>query len=321
MLCEASALSFLPSSFDPHTHYKLFEKLNNQIKTAAAVSMSSLLFLNIQPVDAGMLTFPLPAPLKNNIALVRSGECYADSRHEIQTNPVKKLRQDNSLTFKGREQAIAAADELNKIGFSPTYIWTSNTERAYETATIIARECQLGQNRIVPEYSFLDARSVGIFEGKNDEEAWQKIHQQDEQQGINFKAPENIDGTPSDSVSNVLVRDNQLVSTIESMYSGENVLIVSPDSDVLSILVAATANEDPDGTLPLHARYQFKNGEIRLLKPTVVVSDRLITGQTQAEADITNRKMKAMRVAGTSKFSKTTPDSWVDLWHITTDLQ
>jgi hypothetical protein len=32
------------------------------------------------------------------------------------------------------------------------------------------------------------------------------------------------------------MRSNQLVSTMESMYSGENIVIVSPDSDVLSIL-------------------------------------------------------------------------------------
>jgi hypothetical protein len=61
---------------------------------------------------------------------------------------------------------------MSKMDFLPTFIWTSNTERAYETASIIAREFQLGQNRIVPEYSFLDARAVGAFEDKNDEASW-----------------------------------------------------------------------------------------------------------------------------------------------------
>ena len=49
----------------------------------------------------GMLTFPLPAPLKNSFVLVRSGESFADVQHEIQTNPVKKLRTDNALTEEG----------------------------------------------------------------------------------------------------------------------------------------------------------------------------------------------------------------------------
>ena len=71
-----------------------------------AVASTTVNFINPNDVHAGMLTFPLPAPLKNNIILVRSGESFADSRHEIQTNPVKKLRQDNALTAKGREQVI-----------------------------------------------------------------------------------------------------------------------------------------------------------------------------------------------------------------------
>lgn len=54
-----------------------------------------------------MLTFPLPAPLKNNFILVCAGVRSADVQHEIQTNPVKKLRQDNALTF---ESAYVHAD-------------------------------------------------------------------------------------------------------------------------------------------------------------------------------------------------------------------
>ena len=63
--------------------------------------------------------------------------------------------------MKGRTQVADAVKTLNEIGFSPSFIWVSNTERAYETAVMMARELQLGQNRIIPEYSFLDARAAG----------------------------------------------------------------------------------------------------------------------------------------------------------------
>lgn len=76
-----------------------------RVATIAAAS-AAVGYFNPNEALAGMLTFPLPAPLKNNIILVRSGESFADARHEIQTNPVKKLRQDNALTSKGREQVI-----------------------------------------------------------------------------------------------------------------------------------------------------------------------------------------------------------------------
>jgi hypothetical protein len=51
------------------------------------------------------------------------------------------------FSFPGRIQAIDASHTLESMGFQPTYIWASNTERSYETAAIIAREVQLGQNR------------------------------------------------------------------------------------------------------------------------------------------------------------------------------
>lgn len=270
---------------------------------------------------ADMLTFPLPQPLKNNIMLMRSGESFADAANTVQTNPVKKLRTDNALTAKGREQVIEATKEMIDIDFSPSFIWTSNTERSYETAKIVAQELQLGQNRIIPEYSFLDSRSMGTYENSNAEAAYEAVHEQDRKQGINYKPPPNNDGTPSESVTDVLVRGNQLVSTMESMYSGENILIVSPDSENLSILSAALYNEDPDKSLPIHAQFSFKNGEIRRLVPFVKLRETLVTGQTQAEAEVNNRKMRALRLAGAAKGASNgvADNDWSDFWHASVD--
>jgi broad specificity phosphatase PhoE len=267
---------------------------------------------------ADMLLFPLPAPLKNNFLLMRAGESFADARHEIQTNPVKKLRQDNSLTPEGREQAIKAAKDIMASGFLPTFIRVSTTERSYETAVIVAKEIGLGQNRIVPEYSFLDARAAGIYEGLEDS-IWDTVHSNDEKQGVLWRPPPNTDGTPTESVSDVLVRGNQLVSTVESMYSGENVVIISPDSDNLSILTAALISEDPDESLPHHSKYSFKNGEWRFLYPVVKRSSLLVTGQTRDEADVSNRKYRALRLSGAARMVSKVEPSWRDLWHLSVD--
>ena len=124
----------------------------------------------------------------------------------------------------------------------------------------------------------------------------------------------------SESVADVLVRANQLVSTIESMYSGENVLIISPDSDNLSVLQAALSDEDPDASLPKHSRFSFKNGEMRELLTVVKPTELLVTGQTQDEADIMYRKMKALRVGGNRAYlGSASTESWVDLWHLSID--
>lgn len=255
-------------------------------------------------VSAGMLTFPLPAPMKNNVILMRAGESKRDAEDKIETNPVKKLAVANALTPEGRLQVLDAAKRIcenGEIGLVPSWIYTSNTERAYESATILARECQLGQNRVVPEFSFLDARGMGSYEGKSQKESREELHRLDEEEGASYKPPPATDGTPSDSVKDVLVRANQLVSTLEGLYSGENVLIVSPDDEILSILQSALVDTEPDKSLPKHARFSWKNGEFRPLTTTVVVSENLVTGQTVDEADLTNRKFKAMRVAGVAR--------------------
>ena len=104
--------------------------------------------------NAGMLTLPLQSPLHNNIWLVRAGQSYADERDEIQTNPVKKLRMDNGLTPQGQEEARLAAKKLLDDGVTPTFIWTSNTERAYEFAKIMANELVQNNNKeILQKYA------------------------------------------------------------------------------------------------------------------------------------------------------------------------
>lgn len=46
------------------------------------------------------------------------------------------------------------------------------------------------------------------------------------------------DGTPNESVQDVFVRVTQLMSILETQYAGNTVVIVSPDSDNLSVLQA-----------------------------------------------------------------------------------
>ena len=101
------------------------------------------------------------------------------------------------------------------------------------------------------------------------------------------------------------------------MYSGENVVILSPDGDNLSILQAALIDDKPDASIPKHARFAMGNGGVRRLEYVVKPSELLVTGQTHAEADATFRKMKALRVAGEPV--KTEPDTWLDIWKLSVD--
>ena len=58
------------------------------------------------------------------------------------------------------------------------------------------------------------------------------------------KPPPIDDGTPNESVADVFVRVTQLMSILETQYSEETIIIVSPDSDNLTILQAGLVGLD-----------------------------------------------------------------------------
>ena len=240
---------------------------------------------------------------------MKSGQSEAEAGDIVITKPVKKTSLSNSLTEKGKQQAIDAAFQMMGLGFYPSYIWAGITQRSYETATIMAREFQLGQNRLIPVYSFLDPRGMGMYEGRPLQESLAEVHRQDEVYGVSYKPPRGEDETPSESVTQVLARDNQLLSTIETMYSGENVLIVSPDTEVLSVLTAALNSDDPDRDLPRHGQYQFENGEFRRLIPFV----KPVIPLSQEELDANTRGMRAFRIKGLGAVLDTSESNWFDL--------
>lgn len=60
----------------------------------------------------------------------------------------------------------------------------------------------------------------------------------------NTKPPPIGNGTPNESVADVFVRVTQLMSVIETQYTGDTVIIVSPDSDNLTVLQAGLVGLD-----------------------------------------------------------------------------
>jgi broad specificity phosphatase PhoE len=84
-------------------------------------------------------------------------------------------------------------------------------------------------------YSFLDARGVGALEGLRLGTVYQQVFDGD-QQDANWHPPKGYDGTPPESAADVLTRMRQLLSVTETQYTGEDVVIITPDSDTLSIL-------------------------------------------------------------------------------------
>lgn len=100
------------------------------------------------------------------ILLVRHGESTANTDRVLSNTGWR-----HGLTEKGMEQAKHAADRIIPFFGRPDRIYASGLKRAHETAAIIAGLVYIDM-RTMPE---LVEVSVGILEGKSDEESW-RLH-------------------------------------------------------------------------------------------------------------------------------------------------
>nr|BAJ87943.1 predicted protein [Hordeum vulgare subsp. vulgare] len=229
---------------------------------------ASPLPLALSPAAAsarGLFRMPPPG-LANRYFLVRAGESVYEGQGLLRTNPVAKTSVDSGLSPAGLRQAARTALELRRLGAceDDCWIWPSITQRAYQAAEIIAAANSINRSKIVPEYSFLDARGLGAYEGKR-LEALPEVYAADNISS-DIKPPPTYDGTPNESVADVFVRVTQLMSILETQYSGDTVVIVSPDSDNLSILQAGLIGLD----LRRHNSLFFQPGEVRAVDPASI---------------------------------------------------
>ncbi|GLI70275.1 hypothetical protein VaNZ11_015207, partial [Volvox africanus] len=220
------------------------------------------LLVGSQPSHAALVRFPADQ-LNNRYFLVRAGESYNESVGEPLTNPVWKTSEKHGLSELGKQQVLLGlVPELERLGAcgDGCWLWPSITQNAYQTAEVVAYQLGIGRSRIVPEYSFLDARGLGALETLRLEEAQHAVAAGD-LLDADWRPPKGTDGTPHESSQDVVVRMRQALSITETQYFGEDVLFVSPDSDCLSVLQAAVLGVD----LRNHRRFAFRPGEVRPL--------------------------------------------------------
>ncbi|CAM9896935.1 unnamed protein product [Ascophyllum nodosum] len=210
-----------------------------------------------------MLDFP-PARLNNRYFVMRSGQGGADREGLIQSHPIDKLHMDNRLTEQGVAEAQRAAGVLRAVGVDNAFIWADISSRAQETARILAQELGIRQERVMPEYSFLEPRGMGIFDGKEVASVLPEVYKADAADAM-WRPPPNNNGTPNESVDDVFVRVRQLMSKLETQYQGEDVVIVGADSDCLSVLQSFVLGEE----LGKHSKYYLRPGEGRQLRLSV----------------------------------------------------
>ncbi|KAA8498863.1 hypothetical protein FVE85_6448 [Porphyridium purpureum] len=245
-----------------------------RIVTGSVAAASSSAWLVSRPGRAaainGMVQFPITHALSNRYFGLRAGEALDDVKGVVATNPVEKTSiKVHGLTGQGVRQVEAVARQLKDVGLgedgTDVWIWASQSIKCMESGDILAYQLQLNQRSLVPEFYALDARGLGAYEGQKWASVRDEIRAKDRLSEAN-RPPPGEDGTPNESLQDVLVRVQQLISKTETQYQGANVVFISPDSYNLAVLESLLQNRDVREQDAL----EWAPGEWRELVPVVV---------------------------------------------------
>ena len=122
-------------------------------------------------------------------------------------------------------------------------IWYCTGRSSTQTADILCDELGIPHDRMMPEYVMLDARGFGAHEGIKLKEL-EKLHAQYDARSRYLKPLEGEDGSYAESVEDVFARVRSVLSNCETSRCGEEIVIVAPGADLLSIAAAMLRGDD-----------------------------------------------------------------------------
>jgi hypothetical protein len=120
------------------------------------------------------------------------------------------------------------------------------------------------RDRLVPEFNYLEPRAIGAWDmlsvSDTTKAVWAMDVLEGGSEGIGGRPPPNEDGTPHETLANVAIRLRQLISVMETQYSGDVVLVVACDGTTLALLSCMIAG------IPYNRVHEmeFAPGEVRL---------------------------------------------------------
>jgi broad specificity phosphatase PhoE len=111
----------------------------------------------------GLVQFPC-AELGNTYHFIRTGESLMEEENIWSTNPLFLTNRDSALSDEGISQVEATCQYLKEKDINPTIVMYSLAASSMDTANIIGRELRLGRDRLVPEFTYLDPRAIGMWD-------------------------------------------------------------------------------------------------------------------------------------------------------------
>mmetsp|Transcript_37551 Transcript_37551/g.79186 ORF Transcript_37551/g.79186 Transcript_37551/m.79186 type:complete len:566 (+) Transcript_37551:90-1787(+) len=212
----------------------------------------------------GLVQFPChPGDLTNTYHMMRAGESGLEADGVLSTNPLFLTNREDALTEIGTAQVEEACDMMMSKGINPSVVKYSLAAKCIDTANIVATKMMVGRNRIVPEFTFMDPRGAGLWDGKplgtTEAAIWALDVEKAGSEGRDGRPPANEDGTANETLFEQVTRLRQLMSILETQYSGDSILLIFPDGTspaLLSCLIAGIPLKN------VHA-LNFLPGELR----------------------------------------------------------
>mmetsp|Transcript_37887 Transcript_37887/g.43275 ORF Transcript_37887/g.43275 Transcript_37887/m.43275 type:complete len:364 (+) Transcript_37887:109-1200(+) len=214
--------------------------------------------------QGGLIKFPCTRPLGNTYHFIRAGQTLLEAEDILSTNPLFVTNREAALSPKGVKQVEQAATFLKSNNIFLTSIRFAIGANSAESADIIGRELNVGRSNIVPEYNYLEPRAVGEWDKEDLERTQAAVWAMDVleagETGREGQPPPNEDGTPNEILADVAVRLVQLLSVMETQYSGDTVLVIGCDGTTLALMSCMISG------IPFNRVHEleFLPGEVRL---------------------------------------------------------
>jgi len=218
----------------------------------------------VDQAQAAFVQFPCTKQLMNTYHIMRSGESLLEAEDIWSTNPLFLTNREAALSDLGRLQIEKTCQTLISQGISPTAGRYSLAAACMDSAEIIGRKLKMPSDKLMPEFTYMDPRAIGMWDRSSikDTEAvlWAMDTDEAGINGIGGKPPPTDDGTPNETLAEQGVRLRQLLSVLETLHSGDTILLIFPDGSTPALLSCLI------GGIPLNRvhEFNFKSGEVRL---------------------------------------------------------
>eukprot|EP00978_Attheya_sp_CCMP212_P003573 scaffold7494_cov55-Attheya_sp.AAC.5 len=217
-----------------------------------------------EPANArGLVQFPCKERMSNTYHIMRAGQSILEENDQWETNPMFLTNRAAALSTTGAEQASEACKKMKAHGVDPSVVVYSIAANSLDTANTIVDEMEVGRNRVLPEYSYMDQRGIGRWNMsplKSTEDAiWALDADEAGKSGLGGRPPAHEDGTPNETLNDQMIRLRQQLSLLESTFSGDTIVLVFPDGTGPALLTALI------GGIPLNRVHElnFNPGELR----------------------------------------------------------